>query len=771
MALASDYFLLYHGVPFEVPTEEDSLDFGDMNEERVQSFALLLMISRKVFDNFSLLNAFEPFCRNLHISPPKALYELYTLQYRIIRVLESTQRREVFQTLQETFAYLLEEEILSKENYKKLLSLFSYREASAGREKSREEVFSFSKEREAVLGSIEALQVLLGDPRCAVEVKHFLETQKFSIGITGVMNSGKSTLINALMGKALLGTSVVPETASLTVLTFSETPSATVVYWNQREWQDIVDTSEAIDVMKEFVAESTRVFGDALADYILEHSREEEVPVSDLPLYTSAEHSDRKCNLVKNVVLKTDLSFLKEGVEIVDTPGLDDPVIQREEITRSYIGASDMLLHLMNVSQSATQTDVRFIIDALVYQNITKLLIVITRADTVSASELDEVIAYTKASLTAELKRQNRESRLDDILESIRFFAISGKTALTCRTDPEKAREEGLTLEKSGILALEEELSTTLFGADAPKSQLIIRSAKNQLLTILREKRFLFDYRLELASKDKEELLKAWEDFLTAKEERLKRISVLHEALQYEDDTLKSTLRSLLHFIHSEFYTLQEVVRERVVSDVRYSYEKRKRTPEPGRIEVIVQTAFKDGIIDIVRDCRYTLLQDLEALDEKYALKFKNADLKKENVFEAEDFFGDAFQTGFLIHNIDLSVEKIQHAVKHSKAKEMTMLDAEIKVIVKEMFAAVERDTGERVEALALKFTDQLISDLGKTLVAEKNRLEQKEESLKSYLDQADDIQSGHAQSSLDIHTTLKRLEEIENGLKGASNV
>ena len=37
----------------------------------------------------------------------------------------------------------------------------------------------------------------------------------------------------------------------------------------------------------------------------------------------------------------------------------------------------------MNVSQSATLKDVRFIIDAVLYQNISNFLVVITRADTV----------------------------------------------------------------------------------------------------------------------------------------------------------------------------------------------------------------------------------------------------------------------------------------------------------------------------------------------------------------------------------------------------
>ena len=56
----------------------------------------------------------------------------------------------------------------------------------------------------------------------------------------------------------------------------------------------------------------------------------------------------------------------------------------KREITKEYISKCDMMMHLMNVSQSATLKDVEFIIDAVLYQNISKLLVVITRADTVS---------------------------------------------------------------------------------------------------------------------------------------------------------------------------------------------------------------------------------------------------------------------------------------------------------------------------------------------------------------------------------------------------
>ncbi|GKT16819.1 dynamin family protein, partial [Aduncisulcus paluster] len=86
--------------------------------------------------------------------------------------------------------------------------------------------------------------------------------------------------------------------------------------------------------MKDFVNETNTIFGDDLKSFVKPQSRFDEIDISDLSQYTSAEAEGKRCNLVKYVELGSNLDFLRDGIEIVDTPGLDDPVIQREEITK-----------------------------------------------------------------------------------------------------------------------------------------------------------------------------------------------------------------------------------------------------------------------------------------------------------------------------------------------------------------------------------------------------------------------------------------------------
>ncbi len=458
MSLANDYFLLYHGITFEQNLDLEPIE-TTVNEEIFTIYALIISATRKNCDKYLPLTSFKTLCQQLKVKSPSNINELNHLQHNIVKSILSNNSKQNISVLHSSFEYLKTENIINSENYNKLISLFDYKEldildedtiSSSNKVDNELEKSSFKELKAIIENLISELQSDITNEEISNEIKatkNYLNNQKFSIGITGVMNAGKSTMLNALMGREILGSAVVPETANLTIVKHNPTDNAKVFYWNSQEWDRIKKSAEQLESMRDFVNETNKIFGDELKNYIKPVSRFDEVDINDLSSYTSAEASGKKCNLVKYVELGSKLDFLSDGIEIVDTPGLDDPVIQREEITKEYISQCDMMLHLMNVSQSATLKDVEFIIDALLYQNISKLLIVITRADTVSKEQLDEVIKYTKSSIEKQLKAQNKDSQLDYILKTIKFIPISGRMALLHRTGREQeALDAGYTL-------------------------------------------------------------------------------------------------------------------------------------------------------------------------------------------------------------------------------------------------------------------------------------------------------------------------------------
>ena len=422
MSLANDYFLLYHGITFEQNLDIEPVE-KTINEEIFTIYALIISATRKNYDKYLPLTSFKTLCQQIKVKSPSNINELNHLQHNLVESIILNKSKQNISILHSSFEYLKSENIINKENYDKLISLFDYKEldivdeevlVSTSKIDEELEKSSFKELKSTIEELISELQNDITNEEISNEIKatkDYLNTQKFSIGITGVMNAGKSTMLNALMGREILGSAVVPETANLTIVKHNPTDNAKVFYWNQQEWDRIKKSAEQLESMRDFVNETNKIFGDELKNYIRPVSRFDEVDINDLSSYTSAEASGKKCNLVKYVELGSKLDFLSDGIEIVDTPGLDDPVIQREEITKEYISQCDMMLHLMNVSQSATLKDVEFIIDALLYQNISKLLIVITRADTVSKEQLDEVIKYTKSSIERQLRAQNKDSQ------------------------------------------------------------------------------------------------------------------------------------------------------------------------------------------------------------------------------------------------------------------------------------------------------------------------------------------------------------------------
>ncbi|MDY3199511.1 MAG: dynamin family protein [Arcobacter sp.] len=781
MSLVNDYFLLYHGITFEQNLDVEPIE-TTINDETFTIFALIISATRKNYDKFLPLTSFKTLCQQIKVKSPSNINELNHLQHNVIETIAKNRSKQNISVLHSSFEYLKNENIINNEHYNKLLSLFEDKEFNITEdpihnllEEIDEENKSSFKDLKITLESLIAeLKNNISNEEILKEVentKNYLDNQKFSIGITGVMNAGKSTMLNALMGKEILGSAVVPETANLTIVKHNPTDTAKVYYWNEQEWERIIKSASQLESMKDFVDETNKIFGDNLKNYIRPVSRFDEIDIKDLSSYTSAEASGKKCNLVKYVELGSKLDFLSDGIEIVDTPGLDDPVIQREEITKEYISACDMMLHLMNVSQSATLKDVDFIIDAVLYQNISKLLIVITRADTVTKDQLNEVIKYTKSSIERQLKAQNKDSQLDYILKTIKFIPISGRMALLHRTGrAQEALDAGFRLEDTGILEIEKYLTETLFGTNSQKGELVIQSCKNQLQKIVEKQTSFYNYELKLLSKSKDELEKELEEFNKKKAVNTRIFQAMSEDINFYKNDAKSYIDSLETFLQSELIDLQTVIKQRVVSDVRYSFEKTKKRPENSRIKVIVETAIKDGIIDVIRDYRYKFIKKSQTIGEQCEQKYHDMGFtighKNEN-FDARGFFQDDFKSGFLTSNNEILVSQITEAVSKSKESKINELDREIEVLISNQFSSIDQD----IKAKAKKVSNLLIESFFTTLNAPLKSFEQKlkndEETLQNQINSFEENDKNRAQLSIDIHKNIKKLENISTTIKG----
>jgi len=546
-----------------------------------------------------------------------------------------------------------------------------------------------------------------------------LQNEKFSIGITGIMNAGKSTMLNALLGKEILGTAVVPETANLTILKYSQKQFAKVNYWNKDEFKKIEDSGVNLKSIEKFIKQTKEHFGDKLERYITDAGKHEEVEIENLSSYTSAKSSNMRCNLVKSVELYSDLRFLKDGVEIVDTPGLDDPIVQREEITLAYVSDCDLLVHLMNVNQSATKKDVDFIIDSVIYQNISRLLVVITRIDTVSEEELEEVIQYTKQSIKKRLSEQNRSNKLDSILEKIDFIPISGKVALLQRIGKnDEIKKLGLDASKSGIEEIEAYLNRVLFGDESEKARLIISNNLSELQNIKKHTLNLFEEEETFLNKSNQEIKKDYEEFKTQKISFTKSIEKVNSAIIGAKIELKSYFKILDKFADEKFTDIKDVVKSRVLDDVSYEVRRNKKLPKKERTRYMVEVGIKDGLIDLLREYRYEFQKKMQMVSEDLKLSFEDLKNIKEHKdllnydnedFDSRAFFDENFKEFMVFKNADSLHVRTYEAIKKYGKKSLEDLERVLDTQFKDEIAILKEMMREKLLHVNEKLLDNFM--------------------------------------------------------------
>jgi GTP-binding protein EngB required for normal cell division len=768
MSLASDYFLLYHGLSLSkyVPVV---IDEGLEDECFFEISALLLSLNRKSLEKAAGLNSFAVLCSRLTKSIIDHPQELYHLQQTLVKHILLRKSEKNLAHLHKSFNYLSHEAIISKAACEKLVSLFdpsmfkSEEDNITVMPKQRNDGFKVQKQE--ILLALNELSPLFYMTEELDEIAEYLNSQKFSIGITGVMNAGKSTMLNALLGKEVLGTSVVPETATLSIISYSSKPKAKVVYWNRSQWKRIEQSAKEIKSMASFIQDTYAHFKQDINEYILEESRVDNIDINELGSYTSAGDESKRCDLVKQVELGCELHFLHEGIEIVDTPGLDDIVIQREEITKQYIAQCDLMIHLMNVSQSATSKDIEFIIDALVYQNVTKVLVVITRIDTVSEADVQEVIDYTKASLIKRLHAINEDTKLDLVLKGLDFIALSGKMALLHKTGrSQEAIEAGYSLEKSGITRVEAFLEQTLFSKDNERSMLVIRSAKKRLNKAVESELERMHRELASLSKSETELDVELEELRQKKSRESKRLEDLKEQIIAYEDELNVYLKSQESLMGQELKKLQSIIRQRLLDDVRYCLEKEKRTPSPVRIKDIIEKSLRHGLIDVVRDYRHRLSVKTEKVEEvlfgQYPELF-DASARETNSFE------NGFDRGFLVSNNEVLVSRLTKLITKSSLKSLLQDDKQMVEVIKEEFSHLEALVKSRALEVSQHLLDGFFARIDHSADNLLKRLERDEQSLQACLLSINEDETSRTQRSLELHKKTKMIEFIAGRCQG----
>jgi GTPase SAR1 family protein len=188
-----------------------------------------------------------------------------------------------------------------------------------------------------------------------------LRDGRFVLAVVGEFSSGKSFLLNALLGKVefeersggkrivgLLATDINPSTATITELAYSADESAVAVYASGREER------VPLGRLARFVAVG------------------EEGKIHD-----ATDEEDAGAPVLVRVAV--DSAFLKGGFVVADTPGLASINPAHRRATLSYLPGADAVLYLIDTQQPFTEGDASFL--GIVRRYIESVFIVQTKID------------------------------------------------------------------------------------------------------------------------------------------------------------------------------------------------------------------------------------------------------------------------------------------------------------------------------------------------------------------------------------------------------
>jgi GTPase SAR1 family protein/FtsZ-binding cell division protein ZapB len=234
----------------------------------------------------------------------------------------------------------------------------------------------------------------------------------FRLLVLGDMKRGKSTFLNALIGENLLPSDVNPCTALLTVLKYGPEKTVTIHYQSDR-------SPERID------------FQTFKQRYTIDPSEAKLLEQQDKLAFPEVSHA----------VVEYPLPLLEKGVEIVDSPGLNDTEA-RNELSLGYIQNCHAILFVLRATQPCTLAERRYLENYIQGRGLS-VFFLINAWDQVQESLIDPEDPAELQEATTKLHKVFRTNLQDycqidgqDWYEA-RVFAISALQALRRRVkDP-----------------------------------------------------------------------------------------------------------------------------------------------------------------------------------------------------------------------------------------------------------------------------------------------------------------------------------------------
>ena len=274
-------------------------------------------------------------------------------------------------------------------------------------------LLDYAKIKHAVARAIRSLRSLASEAKndraeeeCR-ELMSKLAEDRFTLAVVGQFKRGKSSLMNAILGRDILPTGVLTLTSAITTLRYGPV--------------------ERLTILRE------------------RHSISPECPpVSELAAYVTERGNPGNLKRVKEAVLEMPSPFLRRGLEFVDTPGVGSAIAANTQTTYAFLPQCDAVVFVTSVDSPLSEVEMDFL--RCVRRFAHKVFFAINKTDLLEGATRAEVIAFISDRLRAGAG-----------CESLRIHPLSASGALAAKFATDSAAYAA-----SGLKDFEEALGTFL---------------------------------------------------------------------------------------------------------------------------------------------------------------------------------------------------------------------------------------------------------------------------------------------------------------------
>ncbi len=293
---------------------------------------------------------------------------------------------------------------------------------------------AYLKIKTNIIESLAKLEDIAASERVKIAarlISEKLNADVFSLVVVGQFKRGKTTFINALLGENLLPTAIIPLTSIITILRYGD---------------------------------KLRIIA------FFENGTEKEIAQCDLPLYITEKFNPKNEKGVSRVEIVYPSKYLKNGVQIIDTPGIGSVFEHNTKITYEYLPQADACIFLVAVDPPLTQVELNFLRD--LKNLVPRTFFVQSKIDTVSIADREESLSFSRNIIEKEADCSN-----------IVIFPLSGKEALEGKLENDYQK-----VERSGLSNFERSLEKFLIDE---KGEVLLKSAAEKATGLINEEMLL----------------------------------------------------------------------------------------------------------------------------------------------------------------------------------------------------------------------------------------------------------------------------------------